>query len=112
MPIDPLSTRNLAAAFAVGGLVTMMIAPEPSWHSVVVGISCLLAFGGLSLVPSRKPVRRQAKPRRPETWVMRETRPGPVYRMPALPPPASRGPDDPHPVLFLGMRTRRSGQSD
>ncbi|KQO65508.1 MULTISPECIES: hypothetical protein [unclassified Methylobacterium] len=115
MAIDPFTPRNLASAIAFGGLVTMMIAPEPSWHSAGIGLACLLAFGGLSLLPaprselhdsgSSTAKRRGGRPRTDDArevpaWAE------PAYKAPE--PPASRGLTDPHPALFKGMRTRRS----
>ncbi|MGU3361308.1 hypothetical protein ACLBWX_13340 [Methylobacterium sp. M6A4_1b] len=117
MTIDPFSPRNLAAVFALGGLGTMMLAPEPSWHSVGIGLACLAAFGVLSLLPSSRPGgdetetaaayrsgRRKGAERR-----AREAPPGPNPGSPG--PPAPRGLNDPHPALFKGLRTRHSGTS-
>jgi hypothetical protein len=114
MAIDPFTPRNLASAIALGGLGTMMIAPEPSWHSAGIGLACLVAFGGLSLLPAPRPAahgsvskttERRGQPRTEDarelpTWAE------PEYK--AAEPPASRSLTDPHPALFRGMRTRRS----
>ncbi len=56
--------RIMAAGLALGGLITMMVAPAPSWVSVKIGLSCLLMFCVLWIVPLAKPMRRLAKRRR------------------------------------------------
>lgn len=115
MAIDPFTPRNLASAIALGGLGTMMIAPEPSWHSAGIGLACLVAFGGLSLLPAPRselhdPDSTAAKRRggRPRTDDAPEVPPRaePGFTAPQF--PASRSLTDPHPALFKGMRTRRS----
>jgi hypothetical protein len=115
MAIDPFTPRNLASVVALGGLGTMMIAPEPSWHTAGIGLACLVAFGGLSLLPAPRsdahdsgPTTAKRRHGRPRTDDAREvpTRAEPDDTAPQL--PASRSLTDPHPALFKGMRTRRS----
>lgn len=120
MAIDILTPRVLASAVALGGVITMMAAPEPSWHSVGIGLACLLAFGGLSLLSvlgpdQAEPRRTLIRPRKGRRSVVahaeRETfaRIAPDDALLRLPPP--RGLNDPHPALFKGLHVRRSGSS-
>ena len=41
--------RTIAAAFALGGVIMMMVQPAPSWTGVANGLFCLLVFLGFSL---------------------------------------------------------------
>ncbi|MCI9882473.1 MULTISPECIES: hypothetical protein [Methylobacterium] len=42
--------RILAAAFAFGGIISMMIQPEPSWKGISSGLFGLTMFVGLSAI--------------------------------------------------------------
>ncbi|MGU3363024.1 hypothetical protein ACLBWX_22135 [Methylobacterium sp. M6A4_1b] len=42
--------RILAAAFALGGIITMMIQPEPSWKGISSGLFGLMMFVGFSAI--------------------------------------------------------------
>ncbi|KQP38577.1 hypothetical protein ASF49_06260 [Methylobacterium sp. Leaf104] len=117
MTIDPFAPRTLAAAFALGGLGAMMFAPEPSWHSVGIGLACLAAFGVLSLLPSPRPAGDETETAAAHRGGRRKgaergAREAPSRPNPGSPePPAPRGLNDPHPALFKGLRTRHSGTS-
>ena len=63
MTADPLTTKNLAAAFAVGGLIVLMIQDLPNWPATLFALLCLIASAGLWLLPERIPV-RLAPPRK------------------------------------------------
>ena len=63
MVADPLAPRTLAAAFAVGGLVVLMVQDAPSWHAIAAALTCLVAFTGLWFLPRRRTASR-AHPRR------------------------------------------------
>ncbi|WP_264050182.1 hypothetical protein [Methylobacterium flocculans] len=108
MHTDPLSVRNVACAFALYGLGTLMLAPEPSWHTVGIGLACLVAFGILALVPSRKPAARRARPGQAARKIARVAEIPPPPSFPALEAPVPQGLNDPHPAVFRGLRTRRS----
>lgn len=106
---DPLSPRNVACAFAVFGLGTMMIAPEPNWSTVGTGLFCLVAFGTLSLVPTRRSALRRSgsgKVRHRVAQAVEIPAPPPIL---ALEAPAPRDLNAPHPAGFRGTRTRRGG---
>lgn len=47
--VDPVPI--MATGFALGGLITMMVAPAPSWGTVAGGVMCLFMFIALMLVP-------------------------------------------------------------
>ncbi len=48
-------SRIIAAFFALGGVILMMIEPTPSWDGVAKGMFCLLMFSGFSLAAGWKP---------------------------------------------------------
>ena len=52
-------SRTAAAAFALGGVILMMVQPTPSWSGVVNGLFCLLMYVGFSVA----------------AWLMTATRP-------------------------------------
>ena len=87
MTADPLTTKNLAAAFATGGLIVLMIQDLPNWPATLFALLCLIACAGLWIFPERGPV-QLAPPRKihveiilpdePETRTLRllESHPG------------------------------------
>lgn len=106
---DPLSPRNVACAFAVFGLGTMMIAPEPNWSTVGTGLFCLVAFGTLSLVPTRRSALRRTRSGKARHRVAQAVEiPAPPSVL-ALEAPVPRDLNAPHPAVFRGLRNRRSG---
>ena len=48
-------SRIIAASFALGGVILMMIEPTPSWEGVAKGLFCFAMFSGFSLAAGWKP---------------------------------------------------------
>jgi hypothetical protein len=69
MTSDRITNRSLASAFAVGGLVVLMIQEAPNWHAIIVALVCLFVFTGLWLLPEPRSVQR-AEPRRIHVEIM------------------------------------------
>ena len=51
MRSDRPRNKTFAAAFAVGGLIVLMIQDTPNWDATIAGLICLFAFSGLWLLP-------------------------------------------------------------
>ncbi|MCJ2032939.1 hypothetical protein [Methylobacterium sp. J-068] len=79
MIADRLTNKAIAAAFALGGLMLLMVQDAPNWHATVIALLCLGAFTGFWLLPEAVPVRR-AEPRRIHIEIIPPARP-------AAPPP-------------------------
>ncbi|ACL60171.1 hypothetical protein [Methylobacterium nodulans] len=111
MPADPINARTLAAALALGGLATMMLAPAPSWSSVGIGVASLVAYGILSLLAGRQARPPGDGPRHITVEVVVEDRPRRPRPAPPPPPPAiPRALSAAHPAIYKAMRVRRIGR--
>jgi hypothetical protein len=58
-----ITNRSIASAFAVGGLVVLMIQEAPNWYAIIIALVCLFVFTGLWLLPEQRPA-QQVEPRR------------------------------------------------
>ncbi|WP_336491417.1 hypothetical protein [Methylobacterium nigriterrae] len=102
MRSDSFGAKPLAAAFAFGGLVVMMIEPAPRWGAVAIGLACLAIFAGLSLLagPARPAAARG--PRRITVEIIEDGPAAPPRAGPAAPERLG-----PHPALLGAVRARR-----
>ncbi|KQU21651.1 hypothetical protein ASG63_22925 [Methylobacterium sp. Leaf94] len=63
MTSDRITNRSFASAFAVGGLVVLMIQEAPNWRAIIIALVCLFVFAGLWLLPEQRSAHR-TEPRR------------------------------------------------